>query len=127
MTPQELAVFFHETYERLAPRFGYETRPDTKAFDPQSPNGKLMTEVAACVLTRLAAEDHDVRAIDTVERIGLSSIAALAERVESETERMRNTADVTIDPRWLSLAITQFQTAFMSLRRSIFSNSAKRM
>lgn len=41
----ELARKFHETYERLAPSFGYETRPDTKAFDPDSPNGKLMTAV----------------------------------------------------------------------------------
>lgn len=41
----EIAKKFHETYERLAPSFGYETRKDTKAFDPDSPNGKLMTAV----------------------------------------------------------------------------------
>jgi len=45
-----LAVFFHETYERLAPSFGYETRKDTKAFDPESPNGKLMIAVCGEVL-----------------------------------------------------------------------------
>lgn len=39
------ARLFHDTYERLAPQFGYETRPDTKAFDPESPNGRLMTAV----------------------------------------------------------------------------------
>jgi hypothetical protein len=43
----ELAVLFHETYERLAPEFGYETRPDTKKFDPLSKNGRLM--VAVCM------------------------------------------------------------------------------
>lgn len=36
------AELFHEIYERLAPDFGYETREDTKAFDPNSKNGKLM-------------------------------------------------------------------------------------
>lgn len=41
-----LALRFHEAYERLAPSFGYETRTDTRAFDPESKNGKLM--IAAC-------------------------------------------------------------------------------
>ncbi len=41
----EIAKMFHDTYERLAPSFGYETRKDTKDFDPESPNGKLMTAV----------------------------------------------------------------------------------
>ena len=41
----EIARQFHEAYERLAPGFGYETRKDTKDFDPNSPNGQLMTAV----------------------------------------------------------------------------------
>lgn len=36
---------FHEIYERLAPDFGYETREETREFDPESQNGKLMTAV----------------------------------------------------------------------------------
>lgn len=39
------AKMMHEIYESLAPEFGYETRDDTKDFDPDSPNGKLMIEV----------------------------------------------------------------------------------
>ena len=46
MTDLELAIKFHDTYERLAPQFGYETRKDTKIFDPDSANGKLM--IAVC-------------------------------------------------------------------------------
>lgn len=42
----KIARQFHETYERLAPSFGYEIRKDTKAFDSESPNGKLM--IAVC-------------------------------------------------------------------------------
>lgn len=46
-----LAKLFHDTYERLAPEFGYETRPDTKEFDPESKNGKLMIAVCSEVVT----------------------------------------------------------------------------
>jgi hypothetical protein len=41
-----LAKQFHDTYERLAPSFGYETRAETREFDPDSPNGRLM--IAVC-------------------------------------------------------------------------------
>lgn len=44
--PLALAVLFHVTYERLAPQKGYETRKETRVFDPESPNGKLM--IATC-------------------------------------------------------------------------------
>lgn len=50
-----LATFFHNTYERLAPSFGYETRLDTKTFDALSNNGRLMTAVCGEVLSSLAA------------------------------------------------------------------------
>lgn len=53
MTPLEAAVLFHETYERLAPSFGYETRQDTKTFDHESKNGKLMIAVCGEVISRL--------------------------------------------------------------------------
>lgn len=52
-TPQaalELATRFHDLYEQLAPQFGYETRQDTKQFDPTSPNGQLMQAVAKEIL-----------------------------------------------------------------------------
>ena len=42
----ELAILFHNTYEKLAPSFGYETRLDTKSFETTTPNGKLM--IAVC-------------------------------------------------------------------------------
>jgi hypothetical protein len=51
-----LAVRFHETYERLAPSFGYETRTDTRTFDPESKNGKLMVAVCRELSARPAVE-----------------------------------------------------------------------
>ncbi len=44
--PLALAVLFHVTYEKLAPQKGYETRKETRIFDPESANGKLM--IATC-------------------------------------------------------------------------------
>jgi hypothetical protein len=41
----ELAILFHNLYEKLAPSFGYETRLDTKSFNTNTPNGMLMIEV----------------------------------------------------------------------------------
>lgn len=45
-----LAVKFHELYERIAPSFGYETREDTRQFNCDSPNGKLMLAVCMEIL-----------------------------------------------------------------------------
>lgn len=43
----DLARRFHEVYERLAPSFGYETRTETRVFDSESKNGRLMVAVCA--------------------------------------------------------------------------------
>lgn len=59
MTTLELATLFHTTYERLAPRYGYQTRPETRTFDPNSPNGRLMLHVAATILQRLGLPNFD--------------------------------------------------------------------
>jgi hypothetical protein len=50
MAPEQMARLFHDAYERLAPQFGYETRKGTRAFDPSTPNGKLMIATCAEVL-----------------------------------------------------------------------------
>lgn len=50
-----LATQFHELYESLAPSFGYETRQDTRQFDPESKNGRLMVAVCGAMYTRFLA------------------------------------------------------------------------
>lgn len=49
---QALAVAraFHEAYERLAPLNGYETRKDTRHFDPDTANGRTMLAVVSELL-----------------------------------------------------------------------------
>lgn len=54
-----IARDFHETYDRLAQEFGYETREDTKEFDEKSPNGKLMIATIKEVLSKLKRKEYD--------------------------------------------------------------------
>jgi hypothetical protein len=44
---EALARMFHESYERLADVAGYETRLETRSFNLESPNGRLMVLVCA--------------------------------------------------------------------------------
>lgn len=53
MTALDLAIMFHEIYERRAPEFGYETRKETRAFNPDTPNGQLMCAVCGEIIDRL--------------------------------------------------------------------------
>lgn len=55
---ERLARQFHEAYERLAPSFGYETRSETRDFDPSTPNGKLMIAVCASLATQPATSQE---------------------------------------------------------------------
>jgi hypothetical protein len=51
LSAEKLAILFHDKYEALAPSFGYETREETKKFNPDSPNGKLMIKVCEEILS----------------------------------------------------------------------------
>lgn len=54
----EVAMRFHDTYERLAPTFGYHTRVETRQFNPDSPNGRLMIAVCRDLINQgLVAKD----------------------------------------------------------------------
>lgn len=57
-TPEELARFFHETYEKLAPNYGYTTRKTSAVpwEDVPEPNKSLMIAVATEVLRQFGYE-----------------------------------------------------------------------
>ena len=55
----EIAERFHAAYERLASTYGYETRRDTKTFDPASSNGRLMTAVCQEIGNQIEREAFD--------------------------------------------------------------------
>lgn len=57
----KLAKLFHDTYETLAPNFGYTTREDTREFREDTPNGKLMIAVCQSILN-----DYTITKKDTL-------------------------------------------------------------
>jgi len=73
-----LARKFHDAYERLAPQFGYETRPDTKAYNPDSPNGRLMAAVCEEVMSEFVEQ--------------LRAIAEMPEYDQDDAHRLRGMA-----------------------------------
>ncbi len=84
---QQIARLFHDTYERLAPSFGYETREDTKEFDPESPNGKLMAAVCSTVG-------------DQIQKAERYRLMALLEKAELSGEVQLSFAGIRV-PKWL--------------------------
>src|SRR5690606_27510165 len=62
LTGAEVARAFHEAYERLAPSFGYETRPESAVPWEQVPenNRRLMIAVASEVTAALRARLAEV-------------------------------------------------------------------
>jgi hypothetical protein len=74
----ELAQKFHEAYERLAPSFGYETRKETRLFDPDLANGRLMVAVCREILageSLLTRAEADEAGMVMVQRIDAKRLA----------------------------------------------------
>lgn len=67
------AISFHETYERLAPSYGYETRADTKQFDPDSQNGQLMRAVMRDLVLPLVSALERLRKATLDDREDISA------------------------------------------------------
>lgn len=88
---RQLAEMFHERYKRFAPQFGYETRKETRAFDPTTPNGRLMIAVCDEILTWFDRQDTaDLNAELETERMRLAGcgVAALADTPKTVAERL---------------------------------------
>jgi hypothetical protein len=69
--PEQLAQLFHETYERLAPEFGYETRKETAvpwSEIPKDNNNKhLMIAVCSAILEHVVLPLHPLTGRDLHE------------------------------------------------------------
>lgn len=65
---EQLAQDFHETYERLAPRFGYETRRESAkpwAEVPEQNRGLMTAVCGAAMLPKLTALRHQAQSLVT--------------------------------------------------------------
>jgi len=68
---EKVAFLFHNTYEGLATKFGYETRKDTKEFDPESNNGKLMIATCKAVISKTIQQQRKdlIKEIEGIKRL----------------------------------------------------------
>lgn len=80
-----MARQFHDTYERLAPSYGYKTRPETMVFNPDTPNGRLMIQTCREIMHRVAEMADAPR--PQAPASGQPEHGACADRCGSATER----------------------------------------
>ena len=89
--PEALAERFHDTYERLAPEHGYETRQESAVpwSDVPEPNRRLMIATVREVMGEItaAAQLASLRA----------ALAAAEERVERAESALREIRDEALD------------------------------
>ena len=57
----EITKKFHDTYEKLASEYTYETREDTKVFDINSNNGKLMYATVNEIVSPILEENYELK------------------------------------------------------------------
>ena len=57
----EITKKFHDTYEKLAIEYTYETREDTKVFDINSNNGKLMYVTVNEIVSPILKENKQLK------------------------------------------------------------------
>lgn len=60
----EITKKFHDTYEKLSKEYGYETREDTKVFNVNSNNGKLMYVTVNEVVGPILEENQQLKQWD---------------------------------------------------------------
>jgi hypothetical protein len=69
VSPLEMARCFHETYERLAPHYGYATREATREFNAHSDNGRLMIAVCAEIIAAYSVSQPRVEWISVKDKL----------------------------------------------------------
>ena len=87
-----LAHQLHDVYESLAPKYGYQTRWDTRMWDPDSVNGRLMTAAVDTVFSGLTtrlreAEERAERAeakLEIAKRIIKRHAGAIQEGLRAD-------------------------------------------
>ena len=93
ISPVKLAIIFHETYEKFAPEFGYETREETKTFKAYTPNGKLMIKVCREIQDHLESiqEPHPTAGVESVKEV-----VEVYERYKKSYDILRRRGDKNI-------------------------------
>jgi hypothetical protein len=86
MSAEELAILFHDTYEQLAPTFGYETRKDSAKPWSEVPdkNKNLMIAVCAEILRGFSETRWNSLSNEELKAVVLNIDAELAQRKKGQ-------------------------------------------
>lgn len=110
---RKIAQEFHDAYERMAPSFGYETRKETKAFDPGSPNGRLMIAVCTLIGNRIQLEGFEAGF-----KTGLREGPPRPDQVECPSCMNRGSSHASIEHEsWCKVGNSDEQQAALDRRR----------
>lgn len=63
----EITKKFHDTYEKLSKEYNYETRKETRVFDINSSNGKLMYATVNEIISPILEENQELK--EKIEKI----------------------------------------------------------
>ena len=89
---KEYVIKFHNTYEKLAPNYGYETRKDAKELDFNSNNGKLMYATINEIITPLLdyitnLQQENERLKNHIQLIPYTKVVRERDRYKSRLEK----------------------------------------
>lgn len=103
----EMTQKFHDTYEKLASEYAYKTREDTKVFDINSNNGKLMYATVNKIVSPILKENQDVKKQlhdasiqiqELIEKdIWCPSNCEKLEKLQQENKQLKEIFDKVID------------------------------
>lgn len=101
----EITKKFHDTYEKLASEYTYETREDTKVFDINSNNGKLMyatvNEIVSPILEENQKLNGTIQTYDILLKANVEENKQLKEKV--------NKLEILIENLKLGITLNQEQ------------------
>lgn len=112
---KKLTIEFHNTYEKLAPKYGYKTRKDTRKLDFNFPNGKLMYETIKQVFSNKKHMEvmNMTNSKDTSYKINLlnefKTLTEMITRLDSYLEGLRKLEDLATDERGDRILSTMYR------------------
>ena len=88
----EITKKFHDTYEKLASEYTYETREDTRVFDINSNNGKLMYATVNEIVSPILKDNKKLKqkylnAVADYEMV-MSELQELKKQLEDANEKI---------------------------------------
>ena len=88
----EITKEFHDTYEKLASEYTYETREDTKVFDINSNNGKLMYATVNEIVSPILKENKKQKEVIDKANKKLNNFieCCKAEKLESGSDYLHH-------------------------------------